>query len=277
MKYAILLSIPLLLVSAKAHAQILLEDPVSGTVTWTETIASTDSVTTAIGSTMSAISSSCAVAYFHESITMAGGQYQHTYVEGNGVLEFELDGFDMPASMTSLNFTARLLGLAGTPDSSSADLSVFLFDLADAQEDGLITEADLGAARTDDALNAAPMANGAFPEDGIDVTDALRWDLFGDGTRDVSTGFVLQAREMVGLVRYGSTPDARIEITVTPTVDTEDTEDTEDTDTVEPVDTTDTADSADTEDTDTDIDDPDVKCSCRTAGAVVPSLFSLLF
>ena len=278
--FACLLTLP-----GGAAAQTLIDEPVGGVAIMTEVIfSSTGGATVTLGSPSTyALSSSLAVA--NQTVSTADvhssiNGYRLSYDVGHGVLEFPLDGFSIPESMTSHNFTARLMDLSGAPPSSStaADLGVNIFDMQDAQEDGFVTAADFNAALGTTPINSTPFQNGAFPEEGLDVTDALRRDLFGDGTGDDATGFILVGTGGMGIVLYG-VPSAYIEINVHQDTDTGGDSDTDpDTDTDTDIET-----DADTDgDTDTgsddEITDPDVKCSCSAVGgSVAGSLLRLLF
>ena len=129
-----------------------------------------------------------------------------------GALEFSLENVEIPTSFTASNFTARLIGISGQPNTDSVSLSVDLFDMADSQEDFLIQDFDYDIAEGAVSINGDPFINGEFENGEIDVTAQLRADLFGDATDGVSTGFILQASGGTGLVKFPGIADAYIEM-----------------------------------------------------------------
>ncbi len=130
-----------------------------------------------------------------------------------GALEFSLE--NVPESITTNNFTAKLVGISGQPTSTSVSLSVDLFDMTDDQEDLIITEEDYDVDISAISINGDPFINGEFEDGTIDVTEQLRADLFGEGADRVSTGFILMASgeaDMTGLVAFPGIADAHIEL-----------------------------------------------------------------
>lgn len=229
--------------------------------------------------------------------------------EHHGVLEFSLEEMVLPESFTADNFTAHLKGVMGAPASSNVVLDVDLFDMSNDQEDFVISEEDY------DIFNEVPVTsesveNGAFPEEGIDVTAQLRADLFGDDSTGISTGFILMASGGTGIIGFSGIEDAYIELNLvgsdtdvdidsdTSNIPDTDSDTNEDSDTSDVTDTdsgvtTDTSSDGpvSTDDSDyweTDDDDSDgwnhdgsdgnVKCDCSLAGSSRPnSIWSLLF
>jgi hypothetical protein len=113
-----------------------------------------------------------------------------------GILEFNLGWLPHP-DMTSNNFTARLNSLnvvsSGTP-AGGASLQIDLHNLADLQEDNAITPSDFNGTTGTAIASAAHQFSGtAASFDNIDVTDALREDIFGSGTGQPTTGFILRS------------------------------------------------------------------------------------
>jgi hypothetical protein len=116
--------------------------------------------------------------------------------EGNGIVEFDLAG--LPAAwMTASNFAATLKGLS-VISSSSVNLPampVNLFDLADGAEDGVIDPAGGDFAQAlGGAITTRTHTFGGAPANfnKINVTAQLRRDLFGAGTGQPTTGFILR-------------------------------------------------------------------------------------
>ena len=232
-----------------------------------------------------------------------------------GALEFSLE--NVPESITTNNFTAKLVGISGQPTSASVSLSVDLYDMTDDQEDLIITEDDYDVDISAVSINGDPFINGEFEDGTIDVTEQLRADLFGEGTDRVSTGFILMASgeaDMTGLVEFPGIADAHIELNLIGSDSDSDTDSGDDTDsatenqdtdtipqvtdtssdtTTQPQDTSsDTGTTGDTEseywDTVDGSDDGpgaessgegNVKCNCSTAGAhsIGASILNLLF
>ena len=271
-KLLLLPAIVFMFFSQSAHAQILIEDPLYGTVVQTRKVLSTAGGLTSVQNTSySTTSGALAVANSSTSIsTGTDSSKMITYNLANGIIEFELDSFDAPESMTAQNFTVRLMGLAGTPDDTDDDLSIDLYTLAPEQRDGLINKYDFHAI-TGDAAPEGPFKNGLFPQEGIDVTEQLRAALFGDDT-DNYAGFIMIPGDAAGLTKFKTIENATLKFSIDTAGDTD-----TDTDTV--IDSESEQEFDSSEDTDnTGIDDPDVSCSCRAAGAAsLVSIFRILF
>ena len=114
-----------------------------------------------------------------------------------GVLEFDLAGAGLPtAAMTPGNFSARLDGLTMHGTVQSLALGISLFDLQDDSEDGQVSPLDCNHTRgpaLGHTLYDPEQSNHDFTH--IDVTEAIRRDLFGDGKGDTSSGFLLRASD----------------------------------------------------------------------------------
>ena len=144
----------------------------------------------------------------------------NTYAWGNvqGAMEFDLGA--VPATFTSENFTAKLGGV--NVNSSfliyqTGAINVDLYDMGDATENGDVTYADFNSTRGDRIerrANDFTSIKAEFNE--IDVTCAVRRDLFGDGQTDYS-GFILKSpdAEFVQGVWYDA---AAPRLTITPGV-----------------------------------------------------------
>jgi hypothetical protein len=116
------------------------------------------------------------------------------YVAFGGAVEFNL-GPAMPPTFTATDFTARLDGLTVTTSFATGamdPLDVDLFNMPDGDEDGVITVDDfigkLGR-RIDRQTHMFSQA-GTADFNNIDVTCAVRNDLFGAGQTNFS-GFIL--------------------------------------------------------------------------------------
>ncbi|MBN2339856.1 MAG: hypothetical protein JXX29_12230 [Deltaproteobacteria bacterium] len=291
----------LTLIGSSAAAQVVVLTPEYGTVSFLATEArqsSSDTQASIVGSTYVAEANTCVVG---ESSTVAdSNSLSFNIRRQRGALEFSLSGVELPTYLTASNFSARLLGLSGAAinNSSITSLSIDLFDMADDQEDLLIDEADYyideeGAV----SVNADPAVNGQFGEEGIDVTEQLRRDLFGDGAEDPSSGFILVATGGTGFVSFAA-ENAVVEINLVDADADADTDADTDADSDGDVDgdadadsdsdsdmDTDTGDTDswyydedDSDDNDHDIDGDTVKCSCSEAGvSAMSSIFKLLF
>ncbi len=311
MKYFLLVILVIFLFSSVLSAQFTIEDPVYGTVVQKKKVLSTAGGKTIVESTKySTATGVFGVANTNNSTTTVNGANRIFYNLANGIVEFDLNTFTIPDSMTSQNFTARLLGLNGeindTDSATASDVNIDLYELAKDQQDGNITKDDFNAI-SGDAVSEGPFVNGDFPAEGIDITDQLRESLYGIG-QDGFTGFILIPGDSDdGIVSFQDSDMEGVKIKITLNSDDTDTLDSDDTDTLDSDDTdtldsddtdtldsddTDTLDSDDTDDWDTDdtdfdsdsdsedneITDPDVTCSCNIAGyRSVNNIFKILF
>ena len=110
-------------------------------------------------------------------------------------VEFNLQGGTMTlptVDMTSNNFTARLNGLTATDSWGTGSLNVYLYDMGDGTEDGNVDYNDFDSTQGAPIDSRAHVIGGGAPADfnNVDVTVALRNDLFGGGSADFS-GFIL--------------------------------------------------------------------------------------
>jgi hypothetical protein len=95
------------------------------------------------------------------------------------------------ADMTSNNFTARLNGLTATDSWGTGSLNVYLYDMGDGTEDGNLYYNDFNSTQGALITSSAHVIGGTPAKfDNVDVTEALRNDLFGGGPADFS-GFIL--------------------------------------------------------------------------------------
>jgi len=128
-----------------------------------------------------------------------GGQScQSIFTNASGVIEFNIEhtayGGDFPTSnMTAFNWTAHLNGLRVIEVSGRGrSINACLFNLQENQEDGLITVGDMDAwDRIIQTLFLTVPETGSVIN-GIDITGALRHDLFYEPD-SVSTGFVIRS------------------------------------------------------------------------------------
>jgi hypothetical protein len=121
-----------------------------------------------------------------------GSIYKKYYLQV--AVEFNLQGgtTNLPtADMTSNNFTARLSGLTATDSWGTGSLNLYLYDMGDGTEDGNVYYNDFNS--TQGALIASSahvIVSAPAVFNNIDVTNAVRNDLFGGGPTDFS-GFIL--------------------------------------------------------------------------------------
>lgn len=140
--------------------------------------------------------------YGQPTIQLGAKLYSHvpetTFLFTNGIMEFFVDqttgGGPMPCpGMTPYNWSAQLVGLTVTTASYPHDwLYCRLYDMKDSAEDAVINYEDIDAATggyINQLFDHIPPVGTVF--DPIDVTDALRRDLFGEGVGDATTGFTL--------------------------------------------------------------------------------------
>jgi len=118
--------------------------------------------------------------------------YKQYYVQV--AIEFNLQGgtTTLPTvDMTSNNFTARLNGLTATDSWGTGSMNVYLYDMGDGTEDGNVYYNDFNSKQGALIASSAHVIPGTPAKfDNIDVTEALRNDLFGGGPKDFS-GFIL--------------------------------------------------------------------------------------
>jgi hypothetical protein len=129
--------------------------------------------------------------------------YKKYYVQV--AVEFNLQGgtTTLPtADMTSNNFTARLNGLTATDSWGTGSLNVYLYDMGDGTEDGIVYYNDFNS--TQGALiESSTHVIGGTPAkfDNVDVTEELSNDLFGGVPADFS-GFILLCPDLPAPERH---------------------------------------------------------------------------
>ncbi len=205
-----------------------------------------------------------------------------------GIIEFNLVAAGLPTTaMTADNWTAKLNSVNTTSANGTGTMTIQLWDLGDSTEDNAITIADhdntIGTVidTSTHTFNGTPMQ---FHD--VDVTAELKRDLFGAGTGQQTSGFILlNAGSLAGqFVTLGETsPTLVITVGVDGGTDSDtDTDADTDSDTDTDADTdsdtdsdTDTDTDTDTEsDTDGDTDDglvfnKDSGCGCASVGRSV--------
>ena len=137
------------------------------------------------------------------------------YYNLQGVFEFNL-GPAIPPTFTSKDFTAKLDGLSATDLAGTGALNIDLFDMGDGTEDDAITLTDFNSTRGKRIARRTHTFGGSSADfNDIDVTCAVRNDLFGDTQTDFS-GFVLKPNLNVLMqgIAYNPTPT----LTITPGV-----------------------------------------------------------
>ncbi|MEE9575429.1 MAG: DUF11 domain-containing protein [Gammaproteobacteria bacterium] len=130
-----------------------------------------------------------------------------------GVIEFYLNPASVPtANMTKYNFTARLDGLSVTYSSAAIpSMNVVLYDMLDFSEDGAVTLNDLNSMQGGAIATRTHNFFGIPANfDNVDVTEAVRHDLFDLPQTDYS-GFILIANpDTGGWVEYNDDPTLTI-------------------------------------------------------------------
>ena len=198
-RYSLLLCIVLILsFSGAANAQILLGPPPAAIGGVYYRFVST----TSAGSTLS-------VAYMTIPYPIVGGYAfttigYYVYDGLGGALEFNLQGgtTTLPTvNMTANNFAARLGGLTVTISTGAGKMGVGLYDMADTTEDGVINFGDFTVLLGSSIAKRTHNFSGA-PADfnNIDVTAAVRNDLFGAGQTNIS-GFILMPTNLSGQLK----------------------------------------------------------------------------
>jgi len=121
--------------------------------------------------------------------------YTSTVTSVQGILEFDLNAPELPVSlMTENNFRAKVYNLHGVPFDTSGWTYIALLDLGDDSEDDRISKEDFDSIEGDDAgiAQRSFSIKGSCASFGrVDVTSALRRDLFGRGSEQSTTGFIL--------------------------------------------------------------------------------------
>lgn len=114
-----------------------------------------------------------------------------------GIIEFNIDqtidGGPFPfKSMTANNWVAQLDGIVVQSGPVGGDIRLDLFNLGDSCEDAAITESDYscGEEFIDTIFESIPPVGTEIS--GIDVTEQLRWDLFGPSFNNSTAGFILK-------------------------------------------------------------------------------------
>lgn len=260
-------------VCSLASAQVVIENPAVGSVVFKEQVLELNgqevtSFSSFPNTSTEVVADSVAAGETGASETLSSAGVVLDVIRNNnwqGMIEFDLQNVEMPTSFTTSNFTARLVGISGQAATDGVSLSIDLFDMADANEDFVIQEADYF---DNDgqmvSINGDPYINGEFESGEIDVTAQLRADLFGNSTVGASSGFILQASGGTGLVAFPGIADAYIEMNligsdtdedtdsgtgdVTVSTDSDSMSDTDtQADTATGADTADTADSSDSD------------------------------
>ncbi|MBN2801572.1 MAG: hypothetical protein JXR91_00610 [Deltaproteobacteria bacterium] len=281
MRVNILTILIILFAGSSLYAQLLIEDPIYGSVLQKRSVLSTTGgITTPLTTSYSIRSALLAVADSMQSSAVTGG-YQLNYSSVHGVLEFDIQPISIPDTITSQNFTAKLMGLTGALQNTSEDLKIDLYPLMKDQRNGYISKDDFNAI-TGSASKEGPFTDVfLYPDEGIDVTEQVKESLFGVVPDDY-LGFIMIPNSGLGVAAFAHPELVKIKISPVTDSDTVDTETASDTSSqTDSADTTVTEDTDSTEtdtDIDTDISDPDVSCSCNTTVGYNPlSILKLIF
>lgn len=189
-RYSLILCMVLFVsLSGVASAQIVLGPPAAaGSVVFCyATLGGAPQVSTSFTSTYPAAGGSA-------SAGNIGGIKFSFYWATHGVVEFYIGAATFPTTMTANNFTARLDGLTVTSSATGAlnAMNVDLFDMGDTAEDGSLTIGDFDNTRGSRIARRTHYFGGAPANfNDINVTDAVRNDLFGAGAGNYS-GFILK-------------------------------------------------------------------------------------
>ncbi len=121
---------------------------------------------------------------------------QRTWTQ-HGILEFRIDQtaggtpFPLPG-MTENNWEAHLNGLVLEEGPEGVLFQLQMVDQSDTCEDGAIIETDFDCGEDFVATVFDTIPDAGTEIDPIDVTSQLRRDLFGAGTGDATSGFILK-------------------------------------------------------------------------------------
>lgn len=138
------------------------------------------------------------------SYTTGGTTFFNTYLfQGQAAIEFNLASpTSLPTTgMTTNNFVAGLYGLNVASESGSGTMNVDLLDMLDANEDGVVYYDDYNAHMVG-TIDSRPHVFGgtqAHFSNNVDVTDAVRRDLFGAGTGQDFSGFILKSPDAAAM------------------------------------------------------------------------------
>lgn len=167
--------------------------------------------------------------YYDGYIRNGGRVFSNSYFRSisveHGIMEFNIQEttmgrtFPLP-EMTTYNWFAQLVGLIVDDVSNPGPLTVKLYDLHDAQENGQITAADANAEFGDpiSLIYTETPSTGAKLTP-VNVTEQLRRDLFGVGNNNLTSGLILKTEsEPVPRVSYNQqTIRLEVFINTTPT------------------------------------------------------------
>jgi hypothetical protein len=120
-------------------------------------------------------------------------EYKQYYLQV--AIEFNLQGGTTNLTTANMNpsdlTAARLYELTATGSWGTGSLNVYLYDMGDGTEDGNVYYDDFNSTQGPLIASRAHVIGGAPAVfDNVDVTEALRSDLFGGGSTDFS-GFIL--------------------------------------------------------------------------------------
>ena len=119
----------------------------------------------------------------------------------------------IPPTFTSNDFTARLTGLNVIDSTGTNSMNVYLYDMGDGTEDGSVYYNDFNSKKGAHIASSTNVIGGVPAHFGvIDVTEAVRNDLFGSGQTDFS-GFILLCPDgpvRQTYIRYSNTPTLTI-------------------------------------------------------------------
>ena len=138
--------------------------------------------------------------YYDEQVNGGFCQMIDEDLPWTGIIEFDLASVTLPASMTENNFNAYINILVGTGEednqSAEGEMEVTVHAMSDADEDGELRNSDYTAdsSQIGDIL-LYPMSGTASYEY-IDVTEAIREDLFGPDNNLIA-GFTLRAQNYI--------------------------------------------------------------------------------
>lgn len=133
-----------------------------------------------------------------------------------GVIEFLFPATIFTrSSMTTNNFTAKLNDLDVDQSSGTGSMQVNLRDMADSAEDAQVDENDFKSFRGGSIASITHHFGGAHADfTNVDVTDAVRHDLFRDGLGQTTIGFLLFApgQDSQQVLKYSKNPEIVITV-----------------------------------------------------------------
>jgi len=193
----VIMGLSVVALTSEAVAQIMIKPPLTSGTVWFFAQRNTTNSTATSGFEADVLR------VRHYLYANYGAPYRIINSISNAVIEFDANqtsaGGDFPSpAMTTYNWTGRLNSLSVTGATNLLDpLQVKLYDMKDTEEDGILSLGDLWASLGEPiavVCNTVPPIGTVY--NNLDVTAELRRDLFGPGTGNDTTGFILRGADL---------------------------------------------------------------------------------